>query len=522
MAGIQAQAGVLVIDGSKLSTKAKQRFIDDVIKELSGIGAGLPCGPTVSPVNSAALQRLHNEEEFPEFHNNWLGPNGAYTKVAQALDVKGAHFGAPLFDPFALFNIPGIPSFPPKIDWKPPELLDLVIQFKPDFTLPKIKAALPPNPNLPLPLPIPTFDIDPRFTALIDFNLNFVLQIIEVVLPKLIADFAVKVPNIIANIAVELPKLACGALDGVIAADPRFITQIVAVKVLANKIGECLEFDAVGLVLGCPDPDIVGGPGHGLVGALATSKGLGVEAKEDVVVQEANKKKQDVIKEIKELRDTVEDLISDNVPAGYNTQEDPNQEKFQDITDLTLKQLKSDDIFISTCGFLPHWLLHRLGCRQKEIINRDDESAGLKYEDGKNLSKLKYGAQKLGAWIPYNPSKTPKKGDIVLIQIDALVNGTDPTLKQGSDGTNVGETPKDYTSQHVFVFLEETDTSTSTEKKSIWRSADAGQGGVGTQSARIVFREKKGRKLKADGGLSRDIVGWVDISKLKYDSAPIL
>ncbi len=119
MAGIQAQAGVLTLQppagqqNQQLTKKAKQRFVDDVIAELSAVGAGLPCGPAVQAVDSATLQRLHDESQFPEFHANWLGDQGTYTKIARALDIKGTYLLMPFIDPFALFNIPGIPPLPP-------------------------------------------------------------------------------------------------------------------------------------------------------------------------------------------------------------------------------------------------------------------------------------------------------------------------------------------------------------------------------------------------------------------------
>ena len=526
MAGIQAQAGVLtlappaVFQDQQLTKKAKQRFVDDVIAELSALGAGLPCGPSVQAVDSATLQRLHDENQFPEFHANWLGDQGAYTKIARALDIKGTFLAPPFIDPFALFNIPGIPDFPPTLEFKTPDVLLDFIKPYIDISFPDVNAKFPPKIGpLPFPIPIPTFDIDPRFTALIELNLKLAKFVIEVALPNLVADLAVKIPQIAANIDVELPKLACGALNGIVSGDPRFLTQLVAVKVLANKLAECIEFDGVGLVLGCPDPDIAGGPGFGLVGALATAKGLGVHADEEKVTKEIELKKQEAITDEQKLRDSAVALMKGNVPAGFDVSSDPGQSKFQDITNLSIQQLKGKDLFISTCGFLPHWMLYRLGCRQTEIVNRDVPDAGLKYEAEANLGKLRLGAKKLGAWVPYSVNAKPKRGDIVLIQNDAAVNG-DPILKQ-SAGTNVGTTPADYTSQHVFVFIEETDTSTATEKKFVWESADAGQGGVGTQSAKFVFRERKGRKLGIPGGLTRDINGWVDISKLKFTAAPI-
>lgn len=521
MAGIQAQAGVLTIDGQQLTTKAKQRFVQDVIDQLSGLEAGLPCGPTLAAVDSATLQELFDEQKFPEFHQNYLGPEGAYTKVAKALDVKGAFIAPPFIDPFALFNIPGIPDIPPKFEFTPPELLQFVLPYI-NVSLPDVQLKLAALPGkLPLPLPLPTFDIDPRFTALIDFNLKLVKFVIEVALPKLVADLALKIPQVMANIQVELPALACSALDGVISADPRFLTQIVALKVLANKTSECIEFDAVGLILGCPDPDVVGGPGFGLVGAYATTKGLGTEADEETVVQKVEQKKEEVIQEEQTLRDSALTLLDDNVPSGFDVSSDPNQTKFQDITQLTLQQLKGKDILISTCGFLPHWLLHRLGCREKDIVNRNDAAAGLKYEDGKNLGKLRLGAKKLGAWVTYKPELSPEPGDIVLIQNDSAVQG-DPIIKQ-NDGTEVTTSIADYTSQHVFVFMGLTESTDSEgNKQIIWKSADAGLGGLGTQRSGFVFRERKGKKLFGDSGVSRDINGWVDISKLPFSAAAVL
>src|SRR5262249_31479690 len=66
--------------------------------------------------------------------------------------------------------------------------------------------------------------------------------------------------------------------------------------------------------------------------------------------------------------------------------------------------------FGTSCGCLPHWLLWRLGCSDKSLVNRSE--VGYTYRPGQNIS------------IVYNHPKTkrspqaaflPKAGDLILV-----------------------------------------------------------------------------------------------------------
>src|SRR5262245_24220988 len=39
----------------------------------------------------------------------------------------------------------------------------------------------------------------------------------------------------------------------------------------------------------------------------------------------------------------------------------------------------------TTCGFLPHWLLWRLGCNDTGLVNRSSPGQGFKWRTGQNL-----------------------------------------------------------------------------------------------------------------------------------------
>src|SRR5262249_21777979 len=42
----------------------------------------------------------------------------------------------------------------------------------------------------------------------------------------------------------------------------------------------------------------------------------------------------------------------------------------------------------TTCGFLPHWMLWRLGCTDTNLINRFEPDGGFRYANGQNIARL--------------------------------------------------------------------------------------------------------------------------------------
>lgn len=140
----------------------------------------------------------------------------------------------------------------------------------------------------------------------------------------------------------------------------------------------------------------------------------------------------------------------------------------------------------TTCGFLAHWLIWRLGCRSMWLVNRTDKANALTYHVGKNIARLRW-----NALFQVYAGGTPLPGDIVYI----------------SAGTP--------NSEHVFCFLEDDDGT--------WVSADAGQQNPSDQKqcARIRRRTFKNGSL-VDEFQIRKIQGWLPLEKLELTAGATL
>lgn len=124
--------------------------------------------------------------------------------------------------------------------------------------------------------------------------------------------------------------------------------------------------------------------------------------------------------------------------------------------------------FGTTCGFLPHYLLWRFGCRDNTLVNRSAPVEGLSYHISQNLSLFQPGRkQPRPSWTALdNEQKTRdaikpgtlKPGDFVIIRGDFWKN----------KATNV----RDIDSSHIFVFLKQVEASGNKVK---WRVAQSGQ-----------------------------------------------
>lgn len=535
MGGIQTQAGVILPDGT-LTTRAKQRFVEAVIAELQGtVEVPLPCGPELVPDPGIAIENLGDESLFPEFHDKYLGPNGLYTKLSVAMDIKGQN-PAPLFQA-GILDIAHLAvqlgaSVPPIEFPLQPLLPPDIIAALPDAALtpPDIVNIAASLPGLSPPaLEIPQFTINPKYEAVITFNLRILNLFIT--LPQVFLDLAGQLPNIITNLPVELPKVICAPLDVAFeAVDPKHTLDLAATKVTVNRFAENAEFVLIGSLLGCPDPDIAGYPGQGVVGALATEKGLGIEADEDKVQEEIQQEQQEATQEEQQIRDNAVQLIESFVPSGARFGlSDPGQVKFRDITQLSERELAQDEILISTCGFLPNFMLYRLGVRDADMINREVPSEGLSFVEGANLSKLEQGARRLGAWVPFQSwtrdKVRPKRGDILFIASVTNGGGAGDAVI-GGETANIDQV---NTRQHVFVFLDERTERINGSNVLVWRSADAGLGGIGAQSANFrnrAIQEGRSEMRVIDqgpgGGDVRKLQGWIDIARLPYTAAPNL
>lgn len=116
----------------------------------------------------------------------------------------------------------------------------------------------------------------------------------------------------------------------------------------------------------------------------------------------------------------------------------------------------------TTCGFLPHWLLWRLGCQDASVVNRSAPEQNLKYRIGENLSIFSTHASyvrvdgKLASAMASNKGG-PKPGDFVIIR--------------GGFWKNKETGVRDRDSAHIFVLL---DVVKADGKSVTWRIAQTG------------------------------------------------
>src|SRR3990167_1779194 len=268
--GCQAHAGILAPDKDELSPKAKKKFLDELRDELShGTDAMVSpplfhVGPPLPavPFSDVLLKDIDDESKFPELHKNILG---AYKKAAVGLDMPSDFKLLPICDPIALafklavdisvsfpdgfipFLAPNLPALAALVELDPPTLA---------AKFPSIPSVPPPIPSLPLPV------VDPlKFSDLLAFQLALVTN-----LPSMLGLVVGKAPELALKI-VALPELfsALGdiAFQSKLFGDvsPDAITQVVAVKVLARKVIECVFIAAIGTTLGSAPSGITGGIG---------------------------------------------------------------------------------------------------------------------------------------------------------------------------------------------------------------------------------------------------------------------
>lgn len=197
--------------------------------------------------------------------------------------------------------------------------------------------------------------------------------------------------------------------------------------------------------------------------------------------------------ELTVIREHAGSLIAEYVPSDFG------DSKFSEII---LRDFSPG--FGTTCGFLCHWLLWRLGCTNHEIINRSAPGFPT-YRPGANISRLYQGGKppfiRTVNATAIRDGLRPQLGDIVFIK-------TDPNNRTGAG-------------EHVCVFLEET----TENGRIVWKSADAGQkNSAGQECARFVTREfipfGSGGKLRRDG-FDRVIMGWLSLANLNFGPPPV-
>ena len=159
----------------------------------------------------------------------------------------------------------------------------------------------------------------------------------------------------------------------------------------------------------------------------------------------------------------------------------------------------------TSCTFLPHWMLLRLGASAKNkslgvhkqvrgLINRADAARGTALVPGDGVAVIANSKAFVNRTL--NPGAYPRLGDIVVIQSD----------------------PYNQSHEHVFVFLGKLSDT-------LWDTGESGQARSNAQNGVNEGKRKKrvmriGARsmiaVAADGKPDRRVQGWLDISKLDY------
>lgn len=157
----------------------------------------------------------------------------------------------------------------------------------------------------------------------------------------------------------------------------------------------------------------------------------------------------------------------------------------------------------TTSGFLCHWLLWRLGCTDRNIVNRNAPDNYV-YRSGENIRRIWNGGQPpfvrvLGTGRVAEGER-PEQGDLVFI----------------------GTPNAPMTNAHVFVFLEEFQR----DGRTFWRGADAGQRNTANKEcARYSERELtiRGRDavVRRHNRPQRTVFGWLSLANLAFGSPPL-
>ena len=234
---------------------------------------------------------------------------------------------------------------------------------------------------------------------------------------------------------------------------------------------------------------------------------------------------------IKALRDKVRQLCESYLPETANRNEI-----------LHWHQIGFDHIAKNygehsgtTCGFLPHWLLWRLGCRDATLVNRTSPDDGLMFRIGKNLSIFQSEWKKpIASWVPVNTADETMK---LMSKKDGPQCGDFVIVRGGMWKDDGGERTRD--SAHIFVLL---DVLEATDRKVVWRVAQSGlstdafhQGGaIQTMTGKLIDDATDDGKKKHDGpnlifksnilneetDFPRRVIGYTNLGAVGFGAVP--
>ena len=214
--------------------------------------------------------------------------------------------------------------------------------------------------------------------------------------------------------------------------------------------------------------------------------------------------------DIATLRDYAMRLIDDNVPFQRG------DAKYKEIVETTGWR-KTPDNPGTTCGFLCHWLMWKLGVGDPDILNWTDTSRGTKWKVGENISKIWNRGDRpfVQITMPYaKPSKQNPLTNMLELGASMGIGGPQP-----GDSIFIREPGGSPESEHVFVFLRSRKTATGLE----WDTAEAGQE-HGTDAKLKVRTVQLSGNIRGYTKISgndpiRNIIGWLDLSRVDYDAA---
>jgi hypothetical protein len=175
----------------------------------------------------------------------------------------------------------------------------------------------------------------------------------------------------------------------------------------------------------------------------------------------------------------------------------------------------------TTCGYLAHWLLWRLGCKNPDLVNRPEVASMFidfdahgrphdhKVKVAGNVSMInEYRGTRRSPMVV-----SPEPGDIMII--DNLVYAA---AKRGTD--------QEYLKQHVIVFLAEEAGANGR----VWRTAEAGKAKAsapnGVIEASLGTRkviDTMGRVTLEQGGEpeGRAVIAWLPLDTVVFSDPPM-
>lgn len=172
----------------------------------------------------------------------------------------------------------------------------------------------------------------------------------------------------------------------------------------------------------------------------------------------------------------------------------------------------------TTCGFLCHWLMWKLGVSDAARVNWTDPDRGLKSMAGENIIRIYRGGAS-----PFVTVSSTAKG--VKLPNPMVTTGARPRL---GDICFLYEPSGPQETEHVFVFMREEEIYDEVT----WYTAEAGQPGAkgSTDSMRrmrgVLIPEQRDRPtfMNESGDTdfrfrrtnNRALIGWLDLGGLDY------